>query len=75
MQINFFFRFEKKKRQNNWFIKAANEMDIELDDRHLYPIFKSEKNNTSGVGFIKNLGLILILTIYLSLNFFCEIDF
>ncbi|CAC5367502.1 DDX24 [Mytilus coruscus] len=29
------YRFEKKKRQNNWFIKAANEMDIELDDRHL----------------------------------------
>lgn len=32
-------RYEKKKRQNNWFVKAAQEMDMELDDSHLYPLF------------------------------------
>lgn len=42
----FFFslhRFQKKKRHNDWYKKAAEDMDIELDEDELYP-FLSEKD-------------------------------
>lgn len=32
-----FYRFDKKKHENNWFRKTAEEMDIELDEDNLYP--------------------------------------
>lgn len=34
----FFFRFNKKKHQNDWFVKAAREMDMELEEDKLYPL-------------------------------------
>eukprot|EP00106_Octopus_bimaculoides_P007601 XP_014775043.1 PREDICTED: ATP-dependent RNA helicase DDX24-like [Octopus bimaculoides] len=31
-------RFDKKKHENNWFRKTAEEMDIELDEENLYDL-------------------------------------
>lgn len=33
-----YWRFNKKKRQNDWFEKAAKEMDMLIDDEELYPL-------------------------------------
>lgn len=40
LQLFFFilyFRFNKKKRNNDWFVKAADEAGIDIDDAQLYP--------------------------------------
>lgn len=34
---NLIFRFMKEKRHNNWVLKAAEEMDIDVDEEQLYP--------------------------------------
>ena len=36
----YFFRLKKKKIKNNFFIKAAEEMDMIIDDDRLYPLHK-----------------------------------
>jgi len=34
-----FFRFNKKKRQNDWFVKSAEEAGVDLDEETLYPFY------------------------------------
>ena len=32
------YRFNKKKHQNDWFRKAAEEIGVDIEDENLYPL-------------------------------------
>lgn len=44
LTLLYFIRFNKKKRQNDWFIKAAEEIGVDIEDEGLYPLSWSSGN-------------------------------